>query len=70
MGNGHGTIITGSEGQGNVKVEVKDNGGSSYYKAGTTQTAIVAKGVSVKENSAVSLDWDKAKNAITVTGVH
>lgn len=69
MGYGHGTIIGGSDGEGNVKVQVEDNGGSKNYQANTTQTASLAKGVSVEANAQASLDWDEKKNGLVVTGL-
>ena len=67
MANGHGTLISGSDGQGNVKVDVKDNGGSKYYKTGTQ--AALAEGFKAKEGTAVKVDWDEKKQAVRVVGM-
>ena len=69
MGYGHGTIITGSAGEGNVKVQVEDNGGSKYYSANTTMSASLGSGVKAKENAKATLEWDEKKNGLVVTGL-
>lgn len=69
MGYGHGTIITGSAGEGNVKVQVEDNGGSKYYSANTTVTATLQSGVTASKNAKATLEWDEKKNGVVVTGL-
>jgi hypothetical protein len=68
MANGHGTLITGSDGTGDVKVEVIDNGGSKFYKPGV-QKAKVSEGIKASEGSKVSCDWDDRAGCVVVNKV-
>ncbi|MCB9192203.1 MAG: hypothetical protein H6603_11770 [Flavobacteriales bacterium] len=68
MANGHGTLITSSDGQGNVKVEVYDTGGDKSYSTGK-QEAIVASGVKVNKGDKVSTAWDDRSKSVVVNGI-
>ncbi len=68
MANGHGTLLTGSDGQGNVRVDVQDNGGNKHYTKGS-QTAINKTGEKAEAGVTVSVDWSDSSKSLVVTGV-
>ena len=53
---GHGTILTGGEGQGDVTVYVDDNGNSRFYSDGE-QTAVNDAGKAVVKGDTVNFTW-------------
>lgn len=68
MANGHGTLLSGSDGQGNVRIDVQDTAGSKNYSTGT-QSAVVSSGVKVNSGDKVSTAWDEKSKSVVVNGV-
>lgn len=65
---GHGTVITGSVAQGDARVHVNNNGGSSSYEAGYEQDVINETGSTLTPGQVVFLTWNGSHLTATSIG--
>lgn len=65
---GHGTVVNGSVAQGDARVHVNNNGGSSHYEAGYEQDVINETGTTLTSGQVVFLTWNGSNLTVTGTG--
>ena len=64
---GHGTLTTTDDGQGNCRVYVSNNGGSSSYTPGENQLALNQSGKTLSLGDVVFLEWDADAECLKIT---